>query len=114
MFEVTKEFKFCAAHYLPGHPTCGKVHGHNYRVLVTEAGENLNEEGMVVDFHDMKEVIDPIIALLDHGTLNDHVLIPTAEGIAKFISDEIHKRLTAGPTHVTVFETPTCSARYSQ
>ena len=27
------------AHFLPGHPKCGQVHGHTYRVDVTSEGQ---------------------------------------------------------------------------
>jgi len=28
------ETVFHAAHYIEGHPTCGKTHGHTYRLIV--------------------------------------------------------------------------------
>lgn len=116
MFEVTKEFNFCAAHHLPNHPTCGVVHGHNYRVLVTFASEKLDEMGMVADFGHIKQSIDPIISRFDHSYLNENMtnmLFPTAEEIAKRIFDSVdhYPHLLKS---VTVFETPTSSARYSE
>ena len=36
----------------PGHPKCGQVHGHTYRVDVTIEGDH--NQGMVVDFNDLK------------------------------------------------------------
>src|SRR4030095_8258438 len=41
------------AHFLPGHPKCGQVHGHTYKVEVVIEGES-DRGGMVVDFNDLK------------------------------------------------------------
>ena len=40
------------AHLLPGHPKCGRLHGHTYRVEVVVDGPA--SEGMVLDFADLK------------------------------------------------------------
>lgn len=65
MFQVSKEFWFCAAHRLEGHPKCGRLHGHNYKVTVFMVMNTL-ENGMVIDFGDLKEAVKPIIDSLDH------------------------------------------------
>ncbi|HLE81832.1 MAG TPA: 6-carboxytetrahydropterin synthase, partial [Dehalococcoidia bacterium] len=36
---ITKTYWFSAAHMLVGHPKCGRMHGHNYRVDVTVAAD---------------------------------------------------------------------------
>ncbi|TDI89346.1 MAG: 6-carboxytetrahydropterin synthase QueD, partial [Caldithrix sp.] len=36
------------AHFLPGHPKCGQLHGHTYKVEVVIEGEN--KDGMIIDF----------------------------------------------------------------
>ena len=121
---VTKEFEFCAAHYLPGHELCGRMHGHNYRVLVTFEGGASQDQDMVVDFKQIKKVIQPIINHLDHTLLNELnaavlpnfdfalLAIPTAENIAKVIFHSIPELVGVLLTEVIVYETPTCSARY--
>jgi 6-pyruvoyltetrahydropterin/6-carboxytetrahydropterin synthase len=60
--------KFSAAHFLAGHPKCGKLHGHNYHVRVRLSGE-LDARGMVVDFIEAKRVITNELDLLDHALL---------------------------------------------
>ncbi len=45
------EFIDCA-HFLPGHPKCGQLHGHTYKVEVTIEGEQTG--GMVIDFNELK------------------------------------------------------------
>jgi len=117
MFEVTKEFEFCAAHYLPSHDVCGKMHGHNYRVLVTFMNRSLDKKGMVLDFKRIKEIVAPVITGMDHGILNELMPMSTAEYIAKYIFNRLFfatTRTSARIKCVTVFETPTSSARYSE
>jgi 6-pyruvoyltetrahydropterin/6-carboxytetrahydropterin synthase len=70
---VLKEFKFDAAHWLPGYNgKCQNVHGHTYKLQVGFTGEVQDDNGMVVDFSRIKEVIkNSIIDHLDHKCLND-------------------------------------------
>jgi len=107
---VFKEFKFSAAHHLciPGHK-CSTMHGHNYRVTVECSGP-ADANGMVVDFHEMKRRIDPIIARLDHKCLNDVILSgTTSELIAEWIASEVSAVLPS-VHRVTLWETDTCGA----
>jgi len=141
MFEVTKEFIFDAAHYLPGHETCGQMHGHTYRVLVTFEGMLLSRHGMLIDFGFIKEVVGPLIDCLDHSVLNtvlqDSSLSietedgiddwrtenPTAENLAYILYQLILGGLEVYFTgyaplatlkRVTVYETPTSYASYTK
>ncbi|RLG17037.1 6-carboxytetrahydropterin synthase QueD [Nanoarchaeota archaeon] len=69
---VVKQFKFEAAHFLPGYNgKCGSVHGHSYLLEVGVKGEVNDETGMVMDFSRLKEVVSQeIIDVLDHSFLN--------------------------------------------
>lgn len=63
---ISREYWFSAAHRLEGHPKCGRLHGHNYRVVITVTG-HLNAYGMVMDYGDLDKVVKPIIdGLYDH------------------------------------------------
>jgi 6-pyruvoyltetrahydropterin/6-carboxytetrahydropterin synthase len=68
MQSVTTEFHFSAAHRLEGHPKCGRMHGHNYRVVITVASPKvgLDAMGFIIDFGMLKKVVNPIIDNLDH------------------------------------------------
>ena len=58
--KVSKEFTFDAAHYLTKyHGKCENLHGHTYRLRVTVEG-NLDEEDMVMDFCELKELVEGI------------------------------------------------------
>jgi 6-pyruvoyltetrahydropterin/6-carboxytetrahydropterin synthase len=59
------------AHRLPYHDGgCRNVHGHSYKMIVEIAGEP-NERGMVLDYFDIKRLIDPMVAEIDHSFLCD-------------------------------------------
>ena len=54
------------AHLLPGHPKCGRLHGHTYRVEVVVDGET--RDGMVVDFADLKSQVRAVLRATTTGT----------------------------------------------
>ena len=125
MFEVTVEDTFAAGHYLRNYKgKCENPHGHNYKVRVTLAGEELDKAGLLLDFKDLREVMKHVIDRLDHRMINDlepfTVLNPSAENLAKYFYDEANGRLrstTGGRVWiktVTIFETDTTTATYSE
>ncbi|MBU0791701.1 MAG: 6-carboxytetrahydropterin synthase QueD [Gammaproteobacteria bacterium] len=114
---VTKVFEFHAAHWLKSHQgVCSRLHGHSYKLEVTCKGE-LNEEGMVVDFSELKEVVEKlIISQLDHECLNDILQFendPTAERLAVFIFNTLRQfDVPFNVDEVKVWETSTSYATY--
>ena len=112
--EIFREFTFEASHRLPNVPAghkCARMHGHSYRVLVTCAGTVTETEAWVIDFGDLKDAMAPLLAQLDHRTLNDvdGLANPTAERLAQWIWD----RLPLLPlSAVTVRETATSGCTY--
>jgi 6-pyruvoyltetrahydropterin/6-carboxytetrahydropterin synthase len=95
MLTVTKRFKFDAAHQLKGYEgDCGNVHGHTYTVDVTfyqPRDRHPGYQGMVIDFKDIKLLVNPIIEQLDHALINDFIAPPTAENIVIHIVHRILK-----------------------
>lgn len=88
MYTVTKRIEVSGAHCLrlPYESKCTRLHGHNWIIDVTCRREELDENGMVVDFTHIKDVV----MKLDHAFINDIVKNnPTAENIAKWIHDQI-------------------------
>lgn len=111
---VTKQFTFHAAHYIPDHPHCGKMHGHTYKVEVSIKGSLDNATGMVIDFSHIKTIVQPLINKLDHNLINKTIQIPTAENIAVWFWKHIKKNLHSFYTlsEVKIFETETCWVAY--
>ena len=62
---------FTASHFLTEHPTCGTIHGHNYGITVSiEVKESqLDEKYMIVDFNDIKSIVNDLVKDLDHKLL---------------------------------------------
>lgn len=125
MFEVTVEDSFAAGHYLRNYKgKCEKPHGHNYRIRVALAGRELDKAGLLLDFKDLREVMKHLMERLDHQMINDlepfTVLNPSAENIAKYFYDQANAELAhitndrVRIKSVTVFETDTTAATYSE
>lgn len=75
---IYKDFKFDAAHMIQDHfGKCKNLHGHTYNLRVYLKSENVNDEtGVVLDYYNVKEIINPLIERLDHSficNINDPV-----------------------------------------
>jgi 6-pyruvoyltetrahydropterin/6-carboxytetrahydropterin synthase len=132
MFRVTREFHFCYGHRLLNYDgKCRNLHGHNGTAVVTLTGSKLDALGMVMDFSQIKKVMQNWIdETIDHKMLlhrDDPVLKylqdkgepivvlevnPTAENIAKHIYDYA-KGQGFPVTEVTLWETESCCATYA-
>lgn len=63
-----------------------RLHGHNWIITVQIKGEHLDQNGMLIDFQYIKEVVHQ----LDHAHANDVIhMNPTAENIAEWVSGQI-------------------------
>ena len=89
MYYVSKRLEIAACHHLSlsYESKCENIHGHNWIITVFCKSKNLNEDGMVVDF---KEIKRKIHGYLDHGNLNELLPFnPTAENIARWVTAQI-------------------------
>ncbi|MDP3048705.1 MAG: 6-carboxytetrahydropterin synthase QueD [Thermodesulfovibrionales bacterium] len=120
MFELMVDTTFAAAHQLRGYKgKCEQMHGHNWKVQVHVVAEKLNDIDIAIDFHDLKELLNEVIAPLDHSFLNDIFPFteknPSSENIAKWIYDSLNKKLSdehVQVSAVTVWESETTAATY--
>lgn len=107
-FEITKSFRFEAAHSLPHLPCdhkCHHLHGHSYEVIVGVSGPLRDE--WVQDYAEISEAVSPLIAHLDHKNLNDILDFPTtAERIAQWFWWELEVLLPL-LSRIEIRETPT-------
>ena len=68
---------FAAAHFIPGHHKCARLHGHVYAIHCEIEGDE-GEDYMVMDFTEIKRFLRNIADTLDH-----HVLVPGKGGEAE-------------------------------
>ncbi len=113
---IFKEFTFDSAHALPNVPDehkCKRVHGHTYRLKVFIEGKLDPKLAWVMDFAVIKEVIKPVIDVIDHRYLNDIEGLenPTCEVISIWIWDRIISKIP-GLKRLELNETPTSGVIY--
>lgn len=77
--KIAKEFNWEMGHRLPEHfGKCKNIHGHSYKMTVELEGDLIEKTGMVMDYYDVKQIINPIVEELDHAFMvneNDSVII---------------------------------------
>mgnify|MGYP002652948855 FL=1 len=95
-FELNKDFNFSAAHFIPSEDAgkCMRTHGHTYFVNLTIAGDELDHNGFLVNFSDLKKLIHD---QFDHYLLNDLVQFkgksPSTEIVAQTIYQMVQSYL---------------------
>lgn len=96
------EFIDCA-HFLPGHPKCGQLHGHTYKVEVIIEGQHTSGRPIIVDFNDLKLRTREVLHLYDHRNWNDVLEFPSVENICALLSQKLRERI-AFPMVIRVWE----------
>ena len=89
MYYISKRIEIAFAHNLTLNyeSKCQRIHGHNGIATIYCCSEELNENGMVVDFTQIKELITE---KLDHRYLNEiFPFNPTAENLAYWIAQQV-------------------------
>lgn len=113
---IYKQFSFDSAHFLPfvpeGHK-CGGMHGHTYKLTVFLEGDPNPVQGWLIDFNELKKVIDPLIDSVDHKLLNDIPGLenPTSEILAAWLWEQIKPQLPL-LKRLELNETPTTGVIY--
>ena len=107
MWELTKSFRFDAAHTLERSvdtASSRRIHGHSYRAEVTLRGERDSKTGMVIDFGLLERVLTETRNGLDHHMLDDvpNLGPATMENLAAWIWRRLAP-VTKGLVKVTVF-----------
>ena len=96
MWELTKSFRFEAAHAL-AHTSLGEasqeIHGHSFRAEVTIRGTPDPVTGMVMDLGLLERAMSDVQKTLDHKLLNkiEGLSIPTLENLSRFIWEHVRK-----------------------
>tara|TARA_B100000700_G_C14774315_1_gene728232 strand:+ start:239 stop:685 length:447 start_codon:yes stop_codon:yes gene_type:complete len=144
--DITKIIQWDMGHRIENHRSiCKGLHGHRYKAeicisgdLITEAG--VSEEGMVMDFADLKKIaLSEILDKMDHGFMvhdkdieminffkkhDGHKpvivpFVPTAENVSKYIYEILSKKIldikdqNLKLKYVKLWETPTSYAKFN-
>ena len=125
---ITVKHEFAAGHRIADYTgRCSRPHGHNYRIFVTVVAPALDANNMVMDFGDLKRIVEQWITdNWDHAFLadsRDKVLInglssvpesrvytfesakPTAETLARHLGSVLRDEFGLGVACVQVWET---------
>lgn len=143
MFRIEKRFTVPIGHRLSKHQgRCSSIHGHNFTILVGLRHFELNENDMIIDFSDLKSIVNAVLDDYDHKLLvnkkdakwmaplakelgmrasifdhDDHD--PTAERLSQQIFQrlkEIFEQMGVAfeLEYITVFENENSKATYSE
>jgi 6-pyruvoyltetrahydropterin/6-carboxytetrahydropterin synthase len=121
MYRLTIQTSFAAAHNLLLYQgDCENLHGHNWKVDVTVAAQELDKSGLGIDFKILKAETRRLLETLDHKYLNDLPMFkgvsPSSENIARYLFEELGRILNneiVTVTIVNVWESDFACASYS-
>jgi 6-pyruvoyltetrahydropterin/6-carboxytetrahydropterin synthase len=105
MWELTKSFRFEAAHALTGTSLGAagdEIHGHSFRAEVAVRGAPNPDTGMVLDLGVLEASLENVRKQLDHKMLNRVFGLerPTLENLARFIFERLPRDMAV--SRVTV------------
>ena len=120
MYELKVVSNLAAAHQLRNFEgQCENLHGHNWRIEVYVAGDDLQENGILIDFKLIKKATEKVIQELDHRFLNElegfRDINPSSENIARYIYESLSRDLNskkAKVSRVTAWESDSACATY--
>lgn len=97
-------------------------HEHDWEVEILLAGEKLDDDGLLCDFHVAENELDHVIAPFRNADLNQTPPFdetnPTAENVALYLAERLDEALRTKLgervtiSEVAVTEAPRCRARY--
>lgn len=114
-FELRHQFRIESARFLPrlpaAHP-CARMHGHSFLITLRLKGP-LDDQGWLIDFHEIQERSRPVIGALDHRVLNEVPGLenPTTELLCRHVYEGLRPLLPA-LYQVIISETAPTECRY--
>jgi len=130
MPQITKQYKFCAAHKYWNNEWDNdknidvfdddvKLHGHNYDLYVTIKGPINQDSGFIINLKDLNQIVETkVISELDHSLIQDNKWFknkqPSTENLVLFIWNQIvnHIEKPASLHAIKLRETGTIFTEY--
>ncbi len=114
--ELSRAYDLSAAHRLPRAPEghkCRGLHGHSYRIEVVVLGDVDPEMGWLMDYGEIDRQVRPVLAELDHRTLNEIPGLenPTSEILCVWLWERLQGGLP-GLKRISVAETDASACHY--
>ena len=110
MPQITKQYKFCAAHKywndnwdedtnIEVFDKDVKLHGHNYNLYVTIKGPIDSDSGFIINLKYLNKIVnDRVIETLDHSLIQDNEWFkgkqPSTENLVLFIWNQISSKIS--------------------
>ena len=117
---IWKEATFDSSHRLENTPfcdygKCNNFHGHTYKLQVGIEGQPDPKTGMVINFVDLKAMIEELKEIVDHVNLDEampHIeddwhLPTTCENMATAFQRWFQRKFPENKIHIRLWETPT-------
>lgn len=97
-YAIEVETSFAAAHAIVLGGVRERLHGHNWRVQVSVAGDGLDHEELLCDFHAVEGFLREAVEPFRDGNLNETPpfdrINPTAEALARHVQRALSLRIT--------------------
>jgi len=122
MYELKIITQFAAAHQIRGiEGGCERLHGHNWKVEVFVSGDKLDENGLLIDFREIKDKTEALMEELDHKFLNELepfiTLNPSSENVSRHVYEVLSRQLNTDAiriSKITVWESDSACASYTE
>ena len=116
-FEISATRHFSAAHAIKLYDgSLEPLHGHNWKVIARVESRQLDQIGVVMDFHELDRLLGDITSPMHNSNLNDHPafksLNPTTENVALYIAEKLKLPRQVHLASIEVWETAENSVVY--
>jgi 6-pyruvoyltetrahydropterin/6-carboxytetrahydropterin synthase len=119
MYHLQIQSSFTATHAIMMQGVLETPHEHDWRLRLRVLGKELDEDGLLCDFHLLSRLLDAAIMPFHNANLNNvppfDTLNPTAELVAMHLATAIRPDLPTGLLEVqlAVTEAPGCEAIFT-
>jgi 6-pyruvoyltetrahydropterin/6-carboxytetrahydropterin synthase len=121
LYTVSAQTHFWASHQLTlSDGSKEAMHYHNWTVTADVSSSELDSMGLVMDFRQLKKMVDNIVADFDNIQLDKLGFFrqnnSSAEAVAKYVYEKLEPKLPRdlNLNHITVVEQPGCGAKFSK